>query len=232
MAMKTIMAIGAHVGDMELTCGAYLASEYLKGNKIITVALTAGERGNPPHMSVSEYRKQKVQEAREFASSLGGESIVLDYMDGEVPDNEEIRFEIANLMRKYNVDICLTHFKNSMHKDHERCSKIVVEAQLFAGIDMGKKVKGDARYVPIYFCENWEDSVGFNRYIYVDVSSGYELWSEAIKKHWFVMNSKDFKYYQYYTNLSACLGAFAKCERAVAFDIFDFEKYSIKDSLL
>ena len=118
--MKTIMAIGAHVGDMELTCGAYLASEYLKGNKIITVALTAGERGNPPHMSVSEYRKQKVQEAREFASSLGGESIVLDYMDGEVPDNEEIRFEIANLMRKYNVDICLTHFKNSMHKDHER----------------------------------------------------------------------------------------------------------------
>ena len=37
--MKTIMAIGAHVGDMELTCGAYLATEYLKGNKIIARAI-------------------------------------------------------------------------------------------------------------------------------------------------------------------------------------------------
>ena len=230
--MKTIMAIGAHVGDMELTCGAYLATEYLKGNKIITVSLTAGERGNPPHMTVEEYRKQKVNEAKEFAESLGGEAIVLDYQDGELPDNEEVRLEVARLMRKYNADIVLTHFKNSLHKDHARCSKIVSEAQLFAGIDMGDKVEGKPIYVPIYYCENWEDKIGFDRYIMVDVTKGYELWSKAIQKHWFIMNSKDFKYYQYYTNLTAVVGALAKCERAVAFDIDAFDKYIIKDTLL
>lgn len=230
--MKTIMAIGAHIGDMELTCGAYLASEYLKGNKIITVALTAGERGNPPYMTPSEYRVQKVNEAKEFASMLGGEAVVLDYPDGELPDNEEVRLEVANLMRKYKADIVLTHFKNSLHKDHERCSKIVREAQLFAGIDMGDKVEGKAIYVPIYYCENWEDKIGFDRYIMVDVTKGYELWCEAVKKHWFVTSSKDFKYYQYYTNLTAVVGALAKCERAVAFDIDAFDKYLIKDSLL
>ena len=230
--MKTIMAIGAHVGDMELTCGAYLATEYLKGNKIITVSLTAGERGNPPYMTVEEYRKQKVNEAKEFAESLGGEAIVLDYQDGELPDNEEVRLEVARLMRKYKADIVLTHFKNSLHKDHARCSKIVSEAQLFVGIDMGDKVEGKAIYVPIYYCENWEDKIGFDRYIMVDVTLGYKLWSEAIQKHWFVMNSKDFKYYQYYTNLTSVVGALAKCERAVAFDIDAFDKYLIKDSLL
>ena len=43
---KTIIAIGGHVGDMELTTGCVLAHQAQKGDKIVTVALTAGERGN------------------------------------------------------------------------------------------------------------------------------------------------------------------------------------------
>ncbi len=39
------MAIGGHIGDMELTAGGVLATASLKGDKIITVALTGGERG-------------------------------------------------------------------------------------------------------------------------------------------------------------------------------------------
>ena len=230
--MKTIMAIGGHIGDMELTCGATLASEALKGNKIITVALTAGERGNPKGMTVAEYRKQKVREATEFAKKLNGEAIVLEYQDGELPDNEEVRIKVAELMRKYKPDVCFTHFKNSMHKDHATCSKVVLDAQLYAGIDMGDKVPGDPVYVPIYYCENWEDKVGFDRYILVDCSQGYKLWEEAIQGHWFVMNSRDFRYFQYYTSLKRSVGALAKCDYAEAFDFQDFDKYSIKKSIL
>ncbi len=56
---KTIMAIGGHIGDAELTCGGVLATYALKGYKIITVALTGGERGNPPHLTVEEYRNRR-----------------------------------------------------------------------------------------------------------------------------------------------------------------------------
>ena len=42
--MAVILAIGAHIGDMELTCGGVLATHALKGDKIVTVALTAGEK--------------------------------------------------------------------------------------------------------------------------------------------------------------------------------------------
>lgn len=48
---RVIMAIGGHIGDMELTAGGTLATMALEGHKIITVALTAGERGNPPHLT-------------------------------------------------------------------------------------------------------------------------------------------------------------------------------------
>ncbi len=68
--MKTIMAIGGHVGDMELTAGGVLASAALRGDKIITVALTGGERGNPKDKTVEEYRVQKIEEANKFAKEL------------------------------------------------------------------------------------------------------------------------------------------------------------------
>ena len=42
--MKTIMAIGGHIGDMELTCGGTLATMSLEGHKIVIVALTGGEK--------------------------------------------------------------------------------------------------------------------------------------------------------------------------------------------
>ena len=59
---KTIMAIGGHIGDAELTAGALMASNAVDGGKNITLALTAGERGNPPHLTQKEYRVQKVKE--------------------------------------------------------------------------------------------------------------------------------------------------------------------------
>ena len=165
---KTFLAIGGHVGDMELTAGLILATESLKGNKIVTIALTGGERGNPKGMSVEEYRLQKEKEASEFAHMLKGEAIVFEYADGELPVNDEIKFRIANLIRKYKPSAIFTHWKNSMHKDHRNTYLNVIDAAFYAGIDMGDKVKGERHYAPIYLCENWEDRDGFVPYIYID----------------------------------------------------------------
>ena len=41
----TVLAIGAHIGDAELTAGALLASCAVRGGKAVTLALTAGEKG-------------------------------------------------------------------------------------------------------------------------------------------------------------------------------------------
>ena len=40
---------------------------------------------------------------------LGGEAVVLPYKDGELPDNEEVRFMVADIIRKYKPDVVITH---------------------------------------------------------------------------------------------------------------------------
>ena len=222
---KTFMAIGAHIGDMELTAGCVLATESLKKNKIVTVALTAGERGNPPDKSVFDYRKQKEEEAKEFANMLDGEAIIFEYADGELPVNDEVKIKIANLIREHRPDIIFTHWKNSMHKDHKNTYLNVVDASFYASVDMGDKVIGDRHYAPLYLCENWEDREGFEPYIYVDATKGYDLWCKAISKHWFIVNSSSFKYYDYYTHLTYVRGALNKTKHAQAFTIEDYQKF-------
>lgn len=223
--MKTIMAIGGHVGDMELTAGGTLATMSLEGHKIITVALTGGEKGNPPHLSVQSYRKQKEQEAKQFADMLGGISIVLPYLDGELFVDDKVKFEVAELIRQYKPDVLITHWKNSMHKDHEATYHIVKDAQFYAGI------KGfESDYPPHYasgpyYAENWEDPVDFKPYVYVHVSeAGFKLWQKAIDTHWFAVNSKSFQYKRYYEALMTVRGCEARTQYAQSFNVETLSK--------
>ena len=101
--MKTIMTIGAHVGDMELTAGGLVASEAAKGNRTVLVSMTAGEKGNPPGMGVDEYRRQKVEEAEAFASAFSGVSIVLDGADGLLKEDDENVWTLVDLIRQYST---------------------------------------------------------------------------------------------------------------------------------
>ena len=226
---KTILAIGGHIGDMELTAGGLMASNFLDGGKNITLALTAGERGNPPHLTQAEYRVQKIAEAKAFMDMVNGEALVLKYADGELPNNEEVRREVAEIIVKYKPDVIVTHWHSKMHKDHNATHYIVQDAQFIAGV-VGDS-NGNRHYAPVYFCENWEDDKDFDPYISVDITKGYELWKEALHTQWFVMNSKDFKYYDYYTSLARCRGALAKKQYAECFDILDYKKKIVKDSL-
>ena len=227
---KTILAIGGHIGDAELTAGGVMAANAVEGGKNYTLALTAGERGNPPHLIVQEYRKQKVAEASAFAKMVNGESFVLEYADGELPNNEEVRYQVANIIRKVKPDVILTHWHSSMHKDHNNTHLIVPDAQFLASVVECDKIEGARHYAPVYFCENWEDEMDFRPSFYVDFTKGYDLWCEALKTQWFVMNSKDFKYYDYYTSLARCRGALNKTMYAEAFAMHEYKRILRKDS--
>ena len=218
---KTILAVGAHIGDMELTCGALLAANAVHGGRSVTLALTAGEKGAPAGADVAEYRKSKIAEAEAFAAELGGEAIVLGYPDGLLPDNDEARFAVCDVIRRVKPDILITHHSHSMHKDHAACHRIVEDARFYAGI------AGFERELPahfartLYFAENWEDAVDFQPYVYLDVTEGYELWKEAITAHWFAVHSKSFPYMEYYDPLSRVRGIEARTGRAECFMIPD-----------
>ena len=121
----SILAIGAHIGDMELTAGGLLATCALQGGSITTLALTAGEKGAPKGADIAEYRKQKVQEAENFAAKLGGKAKVLDYPDGLLADDDAVRMQVAAVIREVQPELIITHHSQSMHKDHAACHRIV-----------------------------------------------------------------------------------------------------------
>ena len=221
---KTILAIGGHIGDAELTAGGVMATNAVQGGKNYTLALTAGERGNPAHLTVAEYREQKIKEANEFAEMMNGKAYVLRYQDGELPNNEEVRYEVANIIREVRPDVIITHWKSTMHKDHNNTHLIVPDAQFLASVVECDKIKGKRHYAPVYFAENWEDDLDFDPYIYVDITPGFDLWCKALEKHWFVMNSKDFKYFDYYTSLARCRGCLNKTMYAETFNVQSRQK--------
>lgn len=202
----TVLVVGAHVGDAELTAGALLAACALEGGRAVTLALTAGEKGAPPGMDVAEYRRSKIREAEAFAGEIGGEAMVRPYRDGEVPDNEEIRFAVCDIIRSVKPDILVTHHEKSMHKDHAACHRIVVDAWFYAAI-AGFQRQEPRHFAPhLYFAENWEDAQDFAPFVYLDVTKGFSLWEKAIDHHWFAVHSTSFPYKEYYSHLKRLRG--------------------------
>lgn len=215
----TILAVGGHIGDMELTAGMALAKHALEGAHIVTLALTAGEKGAPAGRDIADYRKQKVQEAQAFTGMLKGEAIVFDYPDGELPDNDEVRFQVCDVIRKVKPDILITHFKSAMHKDHNNTHKIVNDARFYASLPGFLRENPPHFAGCFYYAENWEDAVDFKPYLFVDTTEGYELWKKAIAAHWFVTGSTSFPYMEYYDHLSRVRGIEARKGRAECFMI-------------
>lgn len=225
---KHIMAIGAHIGDAELTCGKTLATHSLKGDDITTVAVTAGERGAPPDRDINEFKQHNIDCAERFAKALKGNFVCLGYPDGEAPDNDELRYKICDLIRERKPDVILTHWEGSMHKDHIITAKAVEDAVYYAGL-RGFERKDPPHWARLYFAENWEDPTGFEPYIFNDVSEGYDLWHEHIQGLWLTNNSPWFGYLKYYDGLSQSRGTLVRKARAECFAVRPWSKRVVQD---
>jgi len=87
---RTILAIGAHAADMDLTAGAILAQQKKLGDRIVILHMTLGEAGNP-NLSPEKYAEQKRWEAASCAKLLGAEVILGPYPDAMLPNDERIK---------------------------------------------------------------------------------------------------------------------------------------------
>ena len=229
---RTILAIGAHAGDMEISAGALLLKQHELGDRVVILHLTLGEGGNP-RMSPEQYGEQKRREAVQVAAALGAEVIFGPYRDGELPNDEAARRYVADVIRQVKPTSIITHWRRSIHKDHAATSAIVDDAVLLASLDGVKTDHPAHRGVHgVWYAENWEDAEGFDPYIYVDVSGVIPRWRDAVSKYEFIRGGiSGFRYLDYYTALATLRGAESRREAAVAFDIDDMGKRRVLDSV-
>jgi LmbE family N-acetylglucosaminyl deacetylase len=231
-ASKTILAIGAHAGDMELTAGAVLIKQRKLGDRIVILQMTLGEGGNP-RLSPSVYGAQKRREALAADSVIGAETIFAPYRDGEIPNDEAVRRYVADVIRAVKPAYVITHWSRSIHKDHANTSLIVKDAVLLASLEgvvtqhpAHRGVRGT------YYADNWEDAEGFSPYVYIGVGDEVAQWREVVTKYEFVGGRiSSFRYLDYYEALLTIRGAIVGKGRAVAFDIDSFGKRRVIDSL-
>lgn len=204
---KTILAVGAHTGDAQLTCGMLLAKHALAGDKVVIVDLTAGERSAPKDIPTKEFKQQNVAAAKAFAQMLGGESIVMDIPDGELNSGRELELRLSLLMREKKANAVLYHWCTSLHKDHVAAHEVTKNAIFMASLPTPEQSLPPAPIVRAMYAENWEDLEGFSPYFYFDVTEAFPLWKEAAKKLWLAEHNESFKYLRYYEALSIMRGA-------------------------
>lgn len=229
---RTILAIGAHAGDMELTTGALLIKQHKSGDRVVILHMTLGEGGNPK-MSPAAYGAQKRREALAADSAIGAETIFAPYKDGELPNDEAVRLYVANVIRQVKPTHIFTHWQKSIHKDHSRTSLIVQDAVLLSsleGVVTGTPAHRGIR--GIWYADNWEDGEDFQPFITVDVSNEMQQWRDAVTRYEFVRGGiSTFRYLEYYDALSIVRGAVAGKQRAISFNIDAFGKRRVLDSL-
>lgn len=231
-ARRTILAIGAHAGDAELTSGLVLVKQHERGDRVVILHMTLGEGGNPA-LSPAAYGAQKRREAEAVAAALGAEVIFGPYKDGEVPNDDAARRYVADVIRQVQPTAVITHWKHGLHKDHVATSAIVADAVLLASLEGVRTAHAPWRGVrALWYAENWEDADGFEPYVYVDVTGALARWREAVSKYEFVHGgTSGFRYLDYYTALATVRGALAHKGEAQAFDIEPFGKRRILDAV-
>ena len=184
-------------------------------------------------MSPTAYRAQKHREALAADSVIGAETIFAPYRDGEIPNDEAVRRYVADVIRTVKPTYVITHWSRSIHKDHSNTSLIVQDAVLLASLEGVVTQHPPHRGVRgVYYADNWEDAESFSPYVYVGVSDEMAQWRAAVTKYEFVGGHiSSFRYLDYYDALSTVRGAISGKGRAVAFDIDEFGKRRVLDSL-
>jgi N-acetylglucosamine malate deacetylase 1 len=229
---RTILAIGAHAGDMEVAAGALLAAQSKAGDRIVLLHLTLGEGGNP-RLSPEQYGKQKRREAEAAAKAIRAEVIFGPYRDGELPDDQASRKYVAGIMREVKPAFVITHWKAGIHRDHIAAHAIVTDAVLLASLPGASGDETPHRGIRmVLFTENWEDKEGFNPYVYVDVSNALDDWEKCVTQYEFIRgNISKFPYLEYYRALFRVRGAEGGVGFAECFDIDSWGKKQVYRTL-
>ncbi|MCS7042338.1 MAG: PIG-L family deacetylase [Bryobacteraceae bacterium] len=225
-APRTILAVGAHAGDMELTVGAVLARAVSAGDRAVLLHLTLGEHGKPG-TPAAEYAAQKRREAQEAAAALGAEVFFGPWEDGSLEAGGEAARWLADRIREFAPAVVFTHPPNSMHKDHAAAHRIVKDALLAASIRGVRTVRA------VYYAENWEDAPGFQPYAYFAIGEeDARAWHKAAMAYEFTHAAfSGFDYIRYYEGLMRVRGAEARRGLAVACDVDPWSKRRVFDQL-
>ncbi|MCA1596775.1 MAG: PIG-L family deacetylase [Chloroflexi bacterium] len=214
-----ILAIGAHMGD-EVAWGMALAAHRRQGFSIGMLHLTPGEKGHRT-LSAETYAVQKRAEAAECAAALGAEMWAFDYGDGELPVNDDIKFQIGDAIREAQPKLLITHWRGSMHKDHTAAADNLPDALFYAALPAFQRALPHHRVGRYLYAENWEDLRDYEPEVYLEIlPDDIAAWEKAMQCYeLFRGGVSSFPYLDYYRSLARTRGCEIGAEYACTFAV-------------
>ena len=168
-----ILAVGAHLDDIELACGGTLAKAVRQGHEVKMVVMSDSAYTNYTGR-VLRAREQALAEGRAAASVLGVTDIdILDFPTKDVPYNSTAVEALDRIITAFNPDVIFTHWPYDTHQAHRATSLATISAaRYFNSILMYEPINPSGR--------SYE---AFRPQVYVDITATIEQKIEALKAH-------------------------------------------------
>jgi LmbE family N-acetylglucosaminyl deacetylase len=167
-----IIAIGAHLDDIEFGCAGTLAKAVERGHEVLMVVMS--------HSGYKDYngielrtRDVALDEGKEAAKIIGAKLIVMNFETKDVPYNSKSVEAINKILDNFKPDIILTHWVHDTHQDHRNTSLATISAaRYFNSILMWEPMMPSGRSYH-----------GFRAQVYVNISDTIEKKMTSLAAH-------------------------------------------------
>lgn len=168
-----ILAIGAHLDDIEIACGGTLAKALESGHDVKVLIMSKSGYTNKEG-KVQRSDDVAVREGLNALHTLGVQNIeILDFETKDIPFRSDVVNAIDVRMAAYNPDIIFTHHPFDTHQAHEGVSKATIAA--------ARRKNTVFFYEPI--TPSGRSYVAFNPHLYVDIEQTLDKKINSLKCH-------------------------------------------------
>ena len=168
-----ILAIGAHLDDIEIACGGTLAKAVEAGHTVHVLIMSKSGYTNKEG-KVQRSDDVAVREGIQALQTLGIRDIdILDFPTKDIPFCSEVVNAIDVRMSAFNPDVIFTHHPFDTHQAHEGVSKATIAA--------ARRKNTVFFYEPI--TPSGRSYVAFKPQLYVDIASTLDKKIASLKCH-------------------------------------------------
>jgi LmbE family N-acetylglucosaminyl deacetylase len=188
--MPTVLAVGAHPDDVEMTCAGTLALLKRAGWRVHLASMTAGDMGSAtlPPAKISAIRRK---EGAASARLLGADYTCLGFLDLAIVYSAESKRRAAALLREVRPELLIVPSPVDYMADHEETPRIFREAAFASTIPNyrtnGKAAKPCERLPIVLYCDPIDNVDHFGRRVtpqaVVDITSVIGLKERMLAAH-------------------------------------------------